>query len=302
MFGRFRLIVQLRDFDYYTASQFYPLKETKEKIELYSVFGGCPFVCNALDTNSDLKKNIINLILNQNSSVRSYLENVLLKELSKTGPANMILSCLANGKKKYSEISSKTGLNTAGVLDKQLKNLIKMDIVTRKVPINKIDDRKKVFYEIADNLVRFYYAYVFSSRDTIARIGEEAFYDLYIAPSINTFISYRFAGVAREYFERKVKEGKLKNIYDIGSYWYDDPVNRRNGEFDCVIKHKETYSFYEVKYQSEAVDEHLCLEEEKQVRELADEMDIEKIGFVSLSGFNFASNVYDLIDADELYS
>ena len=302
LFGRFDLIVQLKDFDYYTSSEFYPTKNVKEKIELYSVFGGNPFVNDSLDPQLNLRENIINLIVNQNSSVRSYLENVLLKELSKTGPANMILSSLANGKKKYSVISSLTGLNTAGVLDKQLKNLIKMDVISKKSPINRENDRKKVFYEITDNLVRFYYTYVFSKRDVIARIGAEAFYELYIMPSLNTFISYRFEEIARGYFERKVKQGKLKDVYDIGTYWYDDPVNHNNGEFDCVLKHKDAYSFYEVKYHENPLDEKLCAKEESEVKNLTKQMKINKIGFIALSGFDFQSRDYDLIDAEELYA
>ena len=301
LFGRFDRIIHLLDFDYFTSSDFYPEKSVREKIEIYSIFGGNPFVNDAFDPQSDLKNNIMYLLLNQNSSVRSYLENVLLKELSKTGPANMILSSLSNGKKKYSEISADTGLNTAGVLDKQLKNLIKMDVITRTVPINRTNDRKKVFYEITDNLVRFYYAYIYSKRDIIRRIGEESFYNLYILPSINTFISYRFEEIAREYFQRKVRDGEYNDVYDIGTYWYDDPVSHTNGEFDCVLKHKDSYSFYEVKYYTSAVDESLCVKEERQVRNLAGRMKIERIGFVSLSGFSFPSDSYDLITADRLY-
>ena len=301
LFGRFDLVIQLKDFDYYSSSGFYPIKTVKEKIELYSVFGGSPFINDAVDPQLDLRENIINLILNQNSSVRSYLENVLLKELSKTGPANTILSSLSNGKKKYSMISALTGLNTAGVLDKQLKNLIKMDVISKKTPINRENDRKKIFYEISDNLVRFYYAYVFSKRDIIARIGAEAFYDLYIAPSLNSFISYRFEDIARQYFQRKVKQGKLKDVYDIGTYWYDDPINKKNGEFDCVLKHRDSYSFYEVKYYESPLEEQLCAKEEKEVRDLTNQMKIGIIGFIALSGFDFQSQNYDLICAEELY-
>ena len=301
LFGRFDLVIQLKDFDYYSSSGFYPIKTVKEKIELYSVFGGSPFINDAVDPQLDLRENIINLILNQNSSVRSYLENVLLKELSKTGPANTILSSLSNGKKKYSMISALTGLNTAGVLDKQLKNLIKMDVISKKTPVNREHDRKKVFYEISDNLARFYYAYVFSKRDVIARIGAEAFYDLYIMPSLNTFISYRFEEIARQYFQRKTKQGKLKEVYDIGTYWYDDPINQKNGEFDCVLKHKDSYSFYEIKYSDNPLEEKLCIKEEKEVRSLTGKVKINKVGFIALSGFAFKSRDYDLICAEELY-
>ncbi len=301
LFGRFSLVLHLRAFDYYVSSQFYPQKNVREKIEFYSIFGGNSFVNAMLDPRQDLRTNICEQILNPNSAVRSYLENILLSELSKTGPSHRILTALSNSKKKYSEIAEETGITGAGTLDKQLKNLIQMDVIQRTAPINRRDDRRKIFYEITDNLVRFYYTYVYAGKDTLRMIGEEAFYDLYILPSLDTFISHRFEEIAREYFQRIVKNGKKSGIYDIGTYWYDDPVKHVNGEFDCVLKHKDTYSFYEVKYHRNPLDLNTCREEEKEVRRLAEEFGIEKIGFICSSGFAFSDEKYDLITAEDMY-
>jgi len=301
LFGRFSFVLHLHAFDYYDSSLFYPGKTVREKAEFYSIFGGNPFVNAEISPDEDLRTNIIRLILNPNSSVRSYLENILLSELSKVGPANMILSALANGKKKYSEINSRVRADVPGTLDKQLKNLILMDILRKRNPINRPDDRKKSFYEISDNLTRFYYAYIFSNRDVIRTIGEQAFYELMIQPTIDMFISYRFEDIAKEYFQRMVRCGKISGVYDIGSYWYDSPAEKKNGEFDCVLKHKKTYSFYEVKTYAEPLRKSVCEAEEKEVLSLAETLGIEKIGFISLSGFDFISDKYDLIPAEKMY-
>lgn len=65
------------------------------------------------------------------------------------------LSALANGKKRYGEIEQLISGNSNGSLDKQLKNLLEMEIIQKIYPINKKNDKKKTFYEISDNLVRF---------------------------------------------------------------------------------------------------------------------------------------------------
>ena len=44
----------------------------------------------------------------------------------------------------------------------KLKNLLNMETISKVVPINAGDDKKKKFYEINDNLMRFYFTYVFS--------------------------------------------------------------------------------------------------------------------------------------------
>ena len=89
---------------------------------------------------------------------------------------------------------------------------------------------------------------------------------------------------------------------DIGTYWFDDQKNHVNGEFDCVLKHPSSYSFYEVKYYHHKMTYPECKKEELEVRRLADDYTINNIGFISLSGFDFCSDEYDLIQADRLYS
>lgn len=302
LFGRFSLVMHLSSLNYYDSSGFYDKKSVRQKIEFYSVFGGNPFVNAEIDPDKDLQSNIIRLVLNPNSAVRSYLEHILLSELSKTGPANMVLAALSNGKKKYSEIAAKIRSETPGALDKHLKNLIMMDIISKDNPINKPDDRKKAFYSISDNLVRFYYAYVFSNRDILRTIGETAFYDLMIKPTLETFVSYRFEGIAREYFQLMVQNGIRNGVFNIGTYWYDDPKERKNGEFDCVLKHQNGYSFYEVKFYKDPLTRSLCEKEESEIRALTKNMDIQKIGFISSSGFSFTDDKYDLIDGEHLYA
>ena len=58
--------------------------------------------------------------------------------------------------------------------------------------------------------------------------------------------------------------GEYPDIEDFGSYWYDDPKTKTNGEFDCVLKRDgDRYDFYECKY----FDRPMTLEECKQEKE-----------------------------------
>lgn len=302
LFGRFSLVMKVKPFDYYDAALFYPDSTAKDKIEKYCIFGGLPFTNVMLNKDASLQDNIIMHLLNPNSALRMYVENILLKELSKVSPANMILACLANGKKKYSELERMLGINTTGALDKQLKNLLDMEVIKKVYPINKANDKRKTFYEIDDNLVRFYYSYVYGNTDVISRIGTKAYYDLYIDKSIKTFIAHRFEELVREYFMRMVKKGVLEGIYDIGTFWYDIPKEKVNGEFDCVLQLKNGYAFYEVKYYDRPLTDSEMLQEEAQIKRLANFVNVEKIGFVTVNGFENTNSQYDLIDVEKLYA
>lgn len=288
LFGRFDPVIHLQAMDYLDSALFYPDASLRDKISYYSVFGGCPYINAAVKAESGLKANITRLILPQDSLARNYIENLLFKELKKLDGINEILTFLANGKKNYSDIQSKLTGRSNGYAAERLSVLESMGVVRKDAPINDPDNKKRTRYEICDNLLRFYYAYVFPNRSAITILGEETFFDSYIAESLDTFISYRFEGITREYFSRLATAGKLPGILAIGTYTYDNPHTKKNGEFDVVLKYKDAYDAYEVKFLKEAMTAELA-KEEKEKMEAIPSLNIRNAGFVSASGFDFAA-------------
>ena len=298
LFGRFTETIHLQAFDYYDSSLFWKDASKNEKIERYAVLGGSPYSLEMFDASISLKDNIKKYILPETGLLRSYVENVILKEIQKAYDVR-IFEIIGNGKKKYSEIASSLGGDN-GLLDKQLKNLINMESVSKVFPINRPDDKKKQFYVINDNLVRFYFTYVFGRGSLIAKLGIDQYYELFIEDSIDGFISRRFEDIAAQYFIRSIKKGKLKGVYDVGSYWYDDSATRTNGEYDVVLKRKDAYDFYECKYYREAMSKKECDAEADQVKSIKG-INYNRIGFIAMGGFDFASDEYDLIEGERLF-
>lgn len=301
LFGRFSLIQHIHDFDYYDASQFYPDLPVREKVAFYGVFGGCPYVLENLEVDKSIKDNIIRLLLPETAIIRSHIENVMLKEIQKSFDAR-ILESLGNGKKKYSEIRDQLGAAETGLLDKQLKILLDMETIQKTEPINRRNDKKKQFYEITDNLMRFYFSFIFGTAGTIVRIGEEQYYARNIEKTLEQFISRRFEGITLQYFHRMALQVKYPDIEDFGSYWYDDPVNKTNGEFDCVIKRNgDLYDFYECKYFDRPMTQKECEQERNRLRGIQ-WLDVARIGFICSEGFDVEDKTdFILIDGKALY-
>ena len=301
LFGRFSLIQHIHDFDYYDAAKFYPDLPMREKAALYGVFGGCPYVLENLDTDKSIKDNIIRLLLPETGLIRSHIENIMLKEIQKSFDVR-ILESLGNGKKKYTEIRDQLSRSETGLLDKQLKILLDMETIQKTEPINRRNDKNKQFYEITDNLMRFYFSYIFGTAGTITRIGEEQYYDRTIEETLEQFVSRRFEGITLQYFHRMAVQGKYPDIEDFGSYWYDDPVNKTNGEFDCVIRRTgDLYDFYECKFFDRAMTLQECEQEKDQLRKIQG-IKVTGIGFVCAEGFDFANKTdFILIDGETLY-
>ena len=301
LFNRFQLILHVKEMDYYDSATFYPELSPKEKIAFYSVFGGSPNALSLLNSKKGLKENIKALILDDNAPLKFYMEFVLFSELRKAQAANAVLDIIKNRKLRFSEISDQLKGVEEKNLNRQLNVLLNIDVIEKEKPINAKDDKRKTFYAISSNLVRFYYAYVFSNTDEIKRLGAETFFNNHIAKSINTFISYRAESIARSYFSRKAKRGLLGDVLDIGSYWYDDKQRKTNGEFDCVIKRKTSYDIYEVKYLEAKLSKEMMEEEINQIRKM-EGLKKGKIGFISVSGFESEISGIEQISGEDLYA
>ena len=300
LFNRFSLIIHLKEMDYFDASAFYPALSPYDKIAFYGVFGGSPNALSLLDADLSLEENIKALLLTESAPLRFYVEYILFMELRKAQAANAVMDALGNAKFRFSEIRERIMGVEEKNLNRQLRILLDMEAVEKVAPINAKDDKRKTFYTITNNLVRFYYAYIFSYRDELRRLGPDTFYRMYIAPSIGTFISYRAEAIARSYFIRKARQDKLGDVLDIGTYWYDDREERKNGEFECVIRRRDSYDIYEVKYLKDRLTIKTMNEEIAKIKAI-EGLNVGRIGFIAASGFESALPDTEQITGEDLY-
>ncbi len=301
LYGRFGTIIRLRELSYRTAALFYSPKSAYDKVALYSVFGGSPFVLSQLKSSESLQQNIIRTILSENNPVHLYAANLLLSDYSNSVNTERILAVLGNGKKRYTELENKLGTNKTGNLSKQLKALTDLEIVRRSAPINKLDDAKKTGFEINDNLLRFYYTFVYRNSSALQMLGPRAFYTQYIAPKITEFISHRFEEICRDYFSHLVKTGQLPEVKNIGGYYYDDPATKTNGEFDVALALADSYALFEAKYYQSPMKLGEIHEEIEQIRAIKD-LHVSKIGFIAANGFVEKEAGFEYHTADDLYA
>ena len=301
LYGRFAVTIKLNELNYLEAAKFYPDKPPYDKAAHYAVFGGSPFVNQALQPTATIRENIISTILNPMSAVYLYANQLLLSDYSVKINAERIFSVIGNGKKRYTEIEDKLDVKKTGNLSKQIKSLIDLEIIARNSPINKIGDNKKSTFEINDNLLRFYFTFIYKNASALQVLGGEAFYDEYIAPALTDFISRRFEGICRDYFSLQVRSGKMKGVRNIGSYYYDDPAHRKNGEFDVALEFADGYEIYEAKYYAQpmTLDE---IHREVQQVEAIKELTVKQIGFIAINGFAEREEPYLYLDGNDIFA
>ncbi len=301
LYGRFDRVIQLRELSYRLSAAFYPSKDVYEKIGFYGVFGGSPFVLEQLRDEESLRDNIIRAILNESNPVCLYASQLLMSDYSRSVNSERIFAAIGNGRKKYTELENLLDVKKNGILSKQLKSLLELDILRKNAPINRIGDSKKVRYEINDNLMRFFFSYVYRNRSALQMLGAEVFYDQYIAPTLSEFISRRFEGLCQDYFSILAHQGKLPGIRNIGTYYYDDPATKRNGEFDIALDFGDGYTICEAKYLKKPMEPDEIHREVGQIRAIKG-IEVSRIGFISANGFAQREDGFLYYTGDDLYA
>ena len=279
LYGRFDIVINLQPFSYLEVKEMFKELPYENIVEIYSIFGGSPYVLSKYNQSLSLEENICEQLLDKEGDIYRHVINNVLSELDKDPDLNRILNSIKNGDRKYGDIEQSVKVSSSGLLDKQLKKLLDLDIIEKKYPIGFEGDKRKTHYSLKDNLLRFYYAYIYQEENRIDLLGKKRFYDVYITKSLNEFISRRFENIAKEYFSLKVKNGEYPQIVDIGTYFSS------NNEYDCVFKKEDnTYAFYEVKYKTKPLTKGEMLKEIDQIQ-MIQGISISEIGFICSSGF-----------------
>lgn len=302
LYGRIDLTIQLKPMDYYESALFYSEFSDEDKVRLFSVFGGIPYYNRLIDSKKSVRENIIDLIASPGARLENEVSMYLNSEISKITNANEVFEALAKGFSRYKDILDQSNVSSGPALVDILDKLIRMDVVAKEAPINDENNKKKSGYFISDNLSLFYYKYIFRNMSRMNIMDADIFYDKYIADDFETkYVPKCFETICKQYLIRKNRKGLMDEIFEkIGKYYYDDPIEKKNGEFDIVTKDDKGYIFYEAKFRKEPVTESMVQNEIRQVAQTG--LKCYRYGFFSKAGFSCEKNEERiLIGINELY-
>lgn len=286
LYRRFHLSILLQQRDYFDSAKFYPAFGLEDKVRLYSAFGGVPFYNAQIDANKSVKENIVSLLSGRFSGLREFLETYLKQELRKVNRANLVFDSIALGAFHYQDILSKSHIDSSPRLSAILQKLVKRNLIEYVAPINKPTDKKKSGYRISDACVRFYYRYLYRNESALNRFDDDVFYDRYVSKDFErTIVPATFETITKQFLIRKNRKGRLNpSLLDIGTYWYDNPKEKKNGQFDVVGKCQNGYVFFECKYTNAPINDQVISEELEQIS--CTTLAPIQYGFASKNGFD----------------
>lgn len=253
LYGRRTAQMKIQPFSFEETCHYLSGMSDEDKALIYGIVGGTPQYLLQVNSKLSVEENIKNIYLNPMSFLFEEPINLLKQEVREPAIYTAIITAIATGYSRMSEISSKVGEDT-NVCATYLKNLVALDIVQKETPYGEKASRKSV-YSIEDNMFRFWYRFVLENNALIARGAADLAYNR-IKPYFTDYMGKVFEDICTQYLWKLLLTDRSPVQFNsLGRWWGNDPRTRSQTEIDIMGEQdKDTALFGECKWTNEKVD------------------------------------------------
>lgn len=253
LYGRRTAQMKILPFDFEETCHYFNNFSDEDKALIYGIVGGTPQYLLQMNDELSVEDNIKNTYLNPTSALFEEPENLLKQEVREPALYNAIITAIATGASRMSEISSKVGEDT-NICSAYVKNLVSLGIIQKETPYGKKASRKSV-YSIEDNMFCFWYRFIPENNSIIARGAADLAYKR-IEPFLSDYMGKVFEDICKQYLWKLLLTGKCPvEFSSLGRWWGNDPVEKSQAEIDILAEQdKNTALFGECKWTNEKVD------------------------------------------------
>jgi hypothetical protein len=245
--------MHVKPLDYFDAAKFFPNYTYEDKVKTYCLLGGIPQYLNKFDASLSLPENIIEHILDTSAYLYDEPKNLMHQELRVPAVYNAIIEAISSGATKLNEISTKSGEDSRK-LSKYILHLVDLHILKKEFPINN-EKSNNTIYRVNDLLFKFIYRFVYPNKSLIERDKSRYVYEEKILPELSTFVGSAFETVCMEFLLRMDHQSQLPfTIENIGRWWGNNPIKKKQDEIDLVALGKDAAIFGECKFRNDQMD------------------------------------------------
>lgn len=188
-------------------------------IEWYAISGGIPFYSKILSQYKTPLKAIENAILTYGEVLFEEVEFILRGEFRNPRSYFPVLKAIAQGSRKFGEISSKTGYDRSN-LTKYISVLQNLQLIRREVPIteeNPAKSKKGLFF-LNDYFMNLWFRYVFPNQQALETGEKESIVSQIVQPTFDQYVSLVCEPIIRQLLQMDFFNFKL-SFDRIGRYW-----------------------------------------------------------------------------------
>ena len=253
LYGRRTVQFKILPFDFFESRKYFQKFSDMDMAAVYGIVGGTPQYLLQINDTLSLEENTKRCFLDPSSPLFEEPNNLLKQEVREAAIYNAIISAVAAGSTKLSEISSKVREETSACAA-YVKNLISLGIIKKETPYAESSTRKTI-YKVDDNLFRFWYRFI---PDHIAAISRGLVDSVYmkISPGINDYMGAVFEDICSQYLWKLRAKGEMPIEFTaLGRWWGNDVRNKREAEIDIMGSDgAKSALFCECKWTNEKID------------------------------------------------
>ncbi len=253
LYGRRTAQFKIQPFDFSESRKYFKNFSDIEMAEIYGIVGGTPQYLLQMNDDLSVEDNIKMNILDPNSYLFEEPANLLKQEVQKAALYNGVITAVASGSTKLSEIAAKVGEETSACA-LCIKKLIALGIVRKETPYGE-KESKKTIYNIEDNLFRFWYRFVPGNLSLIQNDMTDIAYNA-VSDGMSTYMGAVFEEICKQYLWEMNRRGEAAvRFTSLGRWWGNDPKKKAQVEIDIIGEaDKNTALFGECKWTNEKVD------------------------------------------------
>lgn len=253
LYGRRTAQMKIFPFSFDEACRYLKNYSDEDKALAYGIVGGTPQYLLQIDDRLSIEDNIKNTYLNPISFLYEEPTNLLKQEVREPAIYTAIITAIAVGASRMSDISNKVG-EDSNICANYLKSLINLGIIKKETPYGEKSSRKSI-YSIEDNMFRFWYRFVPGNNSIIMRGAADIVYKR-IEPQLSEYMGAVFEEICKQYLWNLLLNGNSPvEFSELGRWWGNDPIEKKQTEIDIMGEQdKKTALFGECKWTNEKVD------------------------------------------------
>lgn len=253
LYGRRTAQMKIQPFSFEETCRCFKNFSDEDKALAYGIVGGTPQYLLQMDDRLSIEDNIKNTYLNPISFLYEEPTNLLKQEVREPAIYTAIITAIAVGASRMSDISNKVG-EDSNICANYLKSLINLGIVKKETPYGEKTSRKSI-YSIEDNMFRFWYRFVPNNNSVIMRGAADIVYRR-IEPQLSEYMGTVFEEICKQYLWKLLLDGNSPvEFSELGRWWGNDPIEKKQTEIDIMGEQdKKTALFGECKWTNEKVD------------------------------------------------
>lgn len=292
LYGRRTIQMKILPFSFEECKEYYHNFSKTDIAMAYGITGGIPLYMSKLDDGSTIGENIIENFFDTSSYLFEEPEKLLQQECREPRQYNAIISAIAHGASKLSEITSKAGIKDTATTSVYMKKMLSLGLIEKEMPYG-TKGTKKAVYKISDSMFRFWYRFVPTNFSLIQQGAGELVYTKN-KQQIDAYMGFVFEDICRQYLWKENLAGRLPiQFTDIGRWWGTNPKTKIQEEIDFVADDGEGNAILvECKWRNENVEK----DEINSLIEQSKLFQYKQFYFILFSKTDFTKQCYELAE------